>query len=174
MDEPRLHFEPFGPQHLPLRNDFNCGVEALNRYLAERARKEHAAGVARVHILYDPRIHRIAGFYTLSSMSIRFTDVPASLRKRLTPYSELPATLIGRLATDSRYRGQGLGRLLVMDALARVQAQLEEIGVFLVIVDAKDEGVIAFYQKFGFQLLIDHPRRLYLPTTTIPELLPSE
>jgi ribosomal protein S18 acetylase RimI-like enzyme len=174
MGELRLLFEPFGSQHLEIRADFDCGVEALNSYLAERARKENAQGLARVHVLYDPTVNRIAGFYTLSSMSVKYSDVPTALTKRLARYPELPATLIGRLATDSRYRGRGLGKLLLVDALARIQHRGREIASLLVIVDAKNDGAVEFYKKFGFQELLDHPRRLFLPTTAIPPLLPEE
>jgi GNAT superfamily N-acetyltransferase len=173
MEGSRLRVELFGPHHIQIRNDFDCGVEALDRYLAERARREHAAGVARVHIFYDSEANRIAGFYTLSSISVRAAEVPATLTKRLTSYSELPATLIGRLAADLRYRGQGLGRLLVLDALTRIQRQSQEVGSLLVIVDAKDTDVVAFYKKFGFQSLPDHPLKLFLPTATIHQLFPE-
>jgi GNAT superfamily N-acetyltransferase len=109
-------------------------------------------------------------------MSVRAQDVPESLTKRLARYPELPAILVGRLATDLRYQGPGLGRLLVMDALARVQEQSRQVAAFLVIVDAKDQAVVRFYERFGFLRLEDHERRLFLPTRTIPPVtwaLPS-
>lgn len=156
---------------MKLRGAFDCGVPDLNRYMAERARKEGDQGLARTHVLYDSSEIRIAGYYTLSAMSIRFGDVPENLTKRLPRYPDLPATLIGRLATDLRYQGQGLGRLLVMDALARVQQQSRQVATFAVIVDAKDDTVVRFYERFGFRRLQDHERRLFLPTSTIPQLL---
>jgi len=101
---------------------------------------------------------------------VRFEHVPEEDRKRIAPYPELPATLIGRLAADSRYQGQGLGRLLVVDALARVKMQAKQSASFLVIVDAKNDDIVRFYQKFGFAELPDHLRRLYLPVSRIPPL----
>ncbi len=62
---------------------------------------------------------RVLGFYTLSATSIQLTEVPAALAKKLPRYPRLPATLLGRLATDLSARGVGLGRFLLIDAITR-------------------------------------------------------
>ena len=38
------------------------------------------------------------------------------IKKLPLSYKDLPATLLGRLAVDNRYQGQGLGELLLIDA----------------------------------------------------------
>jgi len=171
--ETALRFERLGDQHRELRRNFDCGEADLNHYLAERARKEASQGLAAVHVLYDPDRDQIAGYYTLSSLSVRLTDLPDELTKRLPRYPDLPAVLIGRLAADSRYQRQGLGKMLVMAALDNIQEQSAVVGTFLVIVDAKNDEIVNFYAKFGFRPFADRQRRLFLPTSVISSLISS-
>ncbi len=173
MVETALRFERLGEQHRGLRRNFDCGQAELNQYLAERARKEANQGLTAVHVLYDPARNQIAGYYTLSSFSVRLTDLPDELTKRLPRYPDLPAVLIGRLAADSRYQGQGLGKMLMMAALAKAQEQSTVVGTFLVVVDAKNDKITEFYAKFGFRPFAAHQQRLFLPTSAIPSLIPS-
>ncbi len=84
-------------------------------------------------------------YYTLSSSIILADDLPPETVKKLKwlRYPQLPATLIGRLARDSAFRGQRIGELLLMDALKR--ALKAEIASLAVIVDAKDARARQFY-----------------------------
>jgi len=76
----------------------------------------------------------------------------------------VPAVLLGRLAVDRSYQGKGLGVVLLGDALMRTARA--ELGVFAMVVDAKDEGAQRFYERFGFTLLPGAARRLCLPIAT--------
>lgn len=76
--------------------------------------------------------------------------------------------LMGRLALDRTHKGQGLGELLLMDALQR--SANSEIAAMALVVDAKDETAQAFYQHFDFIPMQQHPRRLFLPMSTIKQL----
>jgi len=171
--ETALRFERLGEQHWGLRRNFDCGEVDLNQYLAERARKEASQGLTAVHVLYDPGRDQIAAYYTLSSLSVKLTDLPDELTKRLPRYPDLPAVLIGRLAVDSGYRGRGVGKMLMMAALAKIQEQSTVVGTFMVVVDAKNDKIVEFYAKFGFRPFADRPQRLFLPTSVIPSLIPS-
>ena len=71
----------------------------------------------------------------------------------------VPATLIGRLAIDRRYHGQGWGSFLFLDALHRCSRS--EVASFAVIVDALDDEARAFYVHHSFLPLPDLPRRLF-------------
>jgi predicted N-acetyltransferase YhbS len=112
---------------------------------------------------------RIAGYYTLSAAEIITAELPEVLAKKLPRYRSLPATLLGRLARDIAFRGQGAGNRLIMDALARAFAGSSEIGSVAVVTDPKDERAAAFYQGFGFIRLND--RRLTLPMKDVARLL---
>jgi len=79
--------------------------------------------------------------------------------------------LIGRLAVDQRYRGRRLGEYLLVNALKRCLKLSQEIGAIAVLVDAKDEGAVRFYGRYGFRRFEDRPRSLYLPMAEIQLLV---
>ncbi len=79
-------------------------------------------------------------------------------------YPVVPAALLGRLAVSKNWQGKGLDSTLLADALLRTART--ELGVFAMLVDAKDEAARRFYEHFGFTLLLDHDRRLMLPIAT--------
>ena len=118
------------------------------------------------------------GYYTLSSSSIDVGQIPADLAKRLPKYPSLPVTLLGRLARDVSLKGKGAGDLLLMDALARALQATQSIASMAVVlsllpdtsVDAKDDAAEAFYRDFGFTVVQDKPRRLFLPMAVVAEL----
>jgi GNAT superfamily N-acetyltransferase len=147
------------------RSDFCSGSEPLDRYLRERANQDFKRYVATPFVLYDLDAARVAGYYTLAATSINLADLPAAMQKKLPRYPLVPAILLGRLAVDERYQGQGLGAFLLVDALRRSLAN--EIAATAVVVEAKDETARAFYQYHSFVLLAAQPLRLYLPMTLI-------
>jgi predicted GNAT family N-acyltransferase len=156
------------------REAFDCGHSELNAYLRTQARQEMDRGSALVYVLVPRRAPReIAGFYTLSSSSVRLSDWPESIRKKLPRYPLVPVTLIGRLAVGRSHRGHRLGERLLIDALQRCYAASRAVGSVAVIVDAKDAGIAAFYARYGFVAFPDQPLRLFLSMKTIGRLTES-
>ena len=150
--------EPLSPGHD--RTGFPCGVEALDRYLRERAAQDARRRVSNCFVALRPA-GPIAAYYTFAATGIPLTELAPEVTRRLPRYPIIPAALIGRLAVDHRFRGQGLGAALVVDALARTMRA--EPAIFALVVDAKDDAAVRFYQYLGFQRFISHPMRLYLP-----------
>lgn len=91
------------------------------------------------------------------------------IAKKLPRYPVVPAVLLGRLAVERRYQGQGLGGILLADALMRTARA--ELGVFAMVVDAKDEAAQSSYEHYGFTVLPGEARRLCLPIVTVVERL---
>lgn len=77
-----------------------------------------------------------AGFYTLSATSIDITALPSGVADKLPRYPSVPALLLGRQVRDLRYRGRGIGELLLGDAQSRCLHVLEQLGSIGVVVDA--------------------------------------
>lgn len=169
MDNPRFRVEKLGAEHRAARREFACGVAVLDLYLRERASQDMRRGVAVVYVLWDARDQRLAGFYTLSTGAVERPDLPPDIGDALPRYAALPVMLLGRLALseDEAYRGQGLGGALLVDALQRARLLSRDIGSVGVIVDAKDEQVRAFYERYSFRRLPEQPFRLFLPMGTI-------
>lgn len=113
----------------------------------------------------------VVGYYSLSQFSVWLSDLPPSMTAKLPKYPAVPATLIGRLALDKRFRGRGIGELLLMDALARCLAVSKLVASAAVIVDAKDETAKGFYVKYGFLELLRAEKRLFIPIGTVEAML---
>ena len=133
--------EPLCKKHDKLRAAFSCGIEPLDRYLKQQAGQDAKNRAAAAYVLVSED-ERIAGYYTLSSDNIRIDDLPSELMKqlKLPRYPAIGATLIGRLARDLSFRGQGIGELLLTDALTVALAMSRKIASAAVVVDAKDGG----------------------------------
>ena len=151
------------------RANFSCGVEVLDNYLRHQAGQDVRKRVAVAFVL-TPDGKTIAGYYTLSQYAVELDAIPAVIARKLPKYPLVPTTLIGRLAVSSEFRGQGLGELLLMDALSRCLSGSRQVASAAVIVDAKDANAAAFYKKFGFIELPDIPNRLLLPMATVESL----
>ena len=110
----------------------------------------------------------------MSNSSVERELIPEKLKSRLPQsYTHLPVTLIGRLARDIRFGNEGLGEILLMEALKRSLDASGSVGSMAVIVDPIDEKAFTFYQKYGFVLLPDS-RKMFLPMKTISKLLLKE
>ena len=160
-----MRIEPLGEHHA--RSAFASGVEPLDRYFRTQAGQDVRRRVAACFVLVEDGGAEPLGFYTLAATSLTLAELPEALTKRLPRYPTVPATLMGRLAVDGRHRGEGLGEMLLMDALAR--ALRSEIATFAVVVDAKDERAAKFYAKYGFRALTTEGRRLFLPMAEVAQ-----
>lgn len=157
--------EPLGDQHD--RGGFSCGIAELDDYLKRRARQDRDRRVAAIFVMVGDDPATIAGYYTLSSFSIDLSGLPHATARRLPRYPDVPAILIGRLAIATEYQGAGLGELLLFDALNRIRDHAGEIAAFAVVVDAKDDRAVAFYERYGFIRFASRGNRLFLPLATI-------
>lgn len=158
-----FHSELLASRHK--RSAFSCGGPVLDDYLRTRASQDVKRFSAAVFVLApDSEPERIAGFYTLSASSLELDMLPPSMSQMLSRYPSVPGILIGRLARDVAF--PGLGGILLADALARCVRQSDEIGVSLIVVEAKDDAAKRFYEKHGFTVLDTAPMRLVLPMKT--------
>ena len=83
----------------------------------------------------------------------------------------IPAALIGRLARDKTVRGEGVGALLLADAVRRVIGVSRSLAVFAIVVDALDETAARFYRDFGFASFPNRPLRLFMPASEAAEAM---
>ncbi len=157
-----MRIEPLGDHD---RAAFSSGQADLDDWFRHRAGQDQRSNVARVFVAVDDE-HGIVGFYSLSSFTLVLDDLPEALAHRLPRYDAIPAALIGRLARDERVRGQGVGALLLADAIRRILGAGRSVAVFAIVVDAVDEAAAAFYETFGFRRFASRPLRLFLPVAT--------
>jgi hypothetical protein len=67
-------------------------------------------------------------------------------------------------------KGQGLGELLLLDAVYRALKLSEQVASAAIVTDAKDPKAVDFYRKYGFIELPKTERRLFLPMTLVSSL----
>ena len=152
------------------RIDFDCGKELLNNYLKNQAGQDVKRKLSACFVLTEKETNTIKGYYTLSNNSIPLISFPEYIQKRLPKsYASVPATLLGRLAIDSKYQGKGVGKFLLIDALKRSYEISTEIGSFAVVVDPIDKEAESFYKKFDSIKLPDS-EKMFIAIGTLKAL----
>lgn len=151
------------------RADFDCGKELLTNYLKSQAGQDVKRKLSACFVLNEKET-TIRGYYTLSNNSIPLSSFPEHIQKKLPKsYKSIPTTLLGRLAIDKKHQGQGIGKILLIDALKRSYEISQEIGSFAVVVDPIDEEAEKFYQKYDFIKLPDSGK-MFIAIKTLREL----
>lgn len=139
------------------RAQFDCGRDSTNIWFRRHGWANHASGASRVNVMCDKATGAIVGYVTLSAAQIERAFLPKSQqRNRPDP---LPATLLGQLAVHQDHQGQGHAGSLLYFALKTALQASKIVGSIGMITHPTDEGVRAFYGKFGFQDLPFDPRR---------------
>jgi GNAT superfamily N-acetyltransferase len=152
------------------RRSFDCGNAELNNYLRQIAGQHVRKSLARVYVGCeedDPT--RVVAYYSLNVCEIRSEELPESFRKKFP--SRIPAVRLGRLAVARANQRQGVGELMLVDAMRNVVQAHAIVGAVALLVDAKDENVKRFYLKYGFLELSDRPLNLFLPIASVKEAI---
>lgn len=151
------------------REPFQCGIAELDAYLKQQASQDLRKRVAAVFVMVpESEPNRVVGFYTLSSASVVLGELPDDVVRRLPRYPVVPAVLLGRLARDLDF--PGLGKRLLLDALARSLRHAQAVAAAVVVVDAKNDNARQFYARFDFRGLQKTPNRMFLPMKTVEKL----
>jgi GNAT superfamily N-acetyltransferase len=164
---PQWEIQRLGKDHD--RSQFDCGNNALNEWLKQRARQFDRRDLARTYVAVRPGEQSVLGYYAVANHRVSYEALPPEQAKGL-PRIDIPVILLGRLAVDKTEQGKGLGGCLLIDALRRAQHIAEQIGIRAVEVDAVDDAARSFYQRSGFLALMDDPNHLFLPMQVIRKL----
>jgi ribosomal protein S18 acetylase RimI-like enzyme len=165
-----FRLEPLGEEHE--RSLFRCGEDVLDRYFQTQVTQDIRRHIANCFVAVEAVTSTITAWYTISAASIPLVDLPPEETGRLPRYPTVPAVRIGRLAVDQGLQGSGLGAALLADAATR--ALKADAAAFTLLVDAKNEPAVAFYQHFGFRTLASQPQTLFLPLATAQRIFRRE
>lgn len=157
--------EPLAKNHD--RRNFTCGEAPLDDYLRRFARQHAASKISQTYVA--AKVDRVLGYYSLAMSAIRREQLPAPHQKRFPNYP-VPVARLARLAVDQNQQGNGLGKLLLLDALYRCHRLSEAIGSVGVIVDAKNASAQSFYTRMNFESFPETPLCLWLPDQAIANL----
>jgi predicted N-acetyltransferase YhbS len=137
---------------------FDCGSDALNRFLIRHALQNEQAGASRTYVaLADAEI---AGYYTLVVGQVEHSAAPERMKKGLAQHP-VPIMLLARLAIATEWQGKGLGAGLLKDAMLRTLNAADIAGIRAFAVHAKDDGARAFYEHFDFVASPTDPYHLF-------------
>lgn len=145
-------------------DDFACGEAGLDDWLRRRARPNQSSGAYRTYVVATTE-QRVVAFYCLSSGALALNDAPAGLKRNMP--DPIPMAILGRLAVDRQWQGQGLGKALLRDAVERTLAAGGILGIRGLLVHALSDEARAFYQRYGF---VASPTR---PSTRVLSLKPG-
>lgn len=155
------------------RTAFSCGVDRIDNFLNVTARKHHDGDFTRVFVAMRPDETAVMGYYALNAHSLSGPDIPGELAKR-GPRHAIPAAYLSMIGIDSREQGNGLGVILLADALKRIMKAADAIGLKAVVLDVVDDDGPeaygrrrAFYQRMGFRSFPSRESRMFLTVKDI-------
>ena len=146
------------------REDFDCGNAALNDFLRRRAGQQQRRGFGKTYVVLADNAVDIVGFVTVSVGQVEAQALPLQLK---LPGQPAPILRIAHLAVDKRVRGKGIGRDLLAFTLHLALEFAERVGLYVVVVDAKDAHAAEFYRRLHFEPTLDDALCLFLPLSKL-------
>ncbi|MEW5423693.1 GNAT family N-acetyltransferase [Amorphus sp. 3PC139-8] len=163
----------------PARHDrsrFSSGVAQVDNYFRKTANKLATAGNTRVFVMAGPD-GRVVGFYALNAHAIDYQELPPKFARNRPSHGSIPAAFLSMIGVDQRFQGQGYGGDLLIDALFRVLAISEDLGIAVLVLDILDDGDdqavarrTSLYAGYGFTPLPSQRHRMFLSVATIRKL----
>jgi len=151
------------------KDQFECEEASLSHYLKTQASQDIRKKLALCFVATNA-MDQVMGYYTLSAQSLSRSVIPEKHRKKVPNNYHVPLILLGRLARDITYKGQGIGELLLIDALLRsFKISQKELGAMAVVVDPNNNYARSFYGSFGF-IPLDGTHKMFLPMNTIKKM----
>lgn len=148
--------------------NFDCGEDALNRFLSRFALSNQQASASQTYIgLADDTI---VGFYTLVVGEVAYDDAPERLKKGLARHP-VPLMLLARLAVSQAWQGKGVGAGLLKDAMLRTLQAADIGGIRALAAHAKNDTACAFYEHFGFIPSPTDPLHLFVLTKDLQRMI---
>lgn len=141
------------------------GESQIDGYLRSHANKNSVYGFGRTYVAIKPGHPRVWAYYTLAANHIDVSAYPSSDG---CP-QKISIALLGRIGVDKNIQNIGIGRKLMGHALQNVLDASEKIGIHAIVLDAKNQGLVSYYAKFGFEKLMDSPLHLYLSISSLAQ-----
>jgi GNAT superfamily N-acetyltransferase len=148
---------------------FDSGTPSLDDWLRRRARANQVSGASRCFVVCAEQT--VVAYYALATGSVRLPEAPTKFRRNML--DPIPVAVLGRLAVDRAYQGQGLGRALVRDAGLRLVQAAEIIGIRGLLVHAISDNARVFYKGLGFAESPLNPMTLMVDLSDLATALPS-
>lgn len=143
-------------------SQFDCGKEPLTTWLKKHALQSQNSGQSKTMVVTTEADNKVVGYYSYNIISVEHLDsTPDRVKKGLAKHP-IPVFVIARLARDTKYRGTGLGKRLLLHGLKRAAAISEWVPIRAIVVDAIDEKAKEFYRDFDFEPFPADALRMWL------------
>jgi GNAT superfamily N-acetyltransferase len=151
------------------RKAFTSGQSEVDDWLKTKALQHQEKRLSITRVLLD-EANAIAGYYTLATGQVDFGDLPPEVAKKL-PRRMLPVAVLAWLGVSADRQGQGLGKLLLAQALRDCYDAGQTFAFIAVILDCIDDKAKAFYQRYDFAELPGHPYRLHITAAQLEAMM---
>jgi GNAT superfamily N-acetyltransferase len=128
---------------------FESGEPTLDEWLRRRALRNETGGGSRTYVVCLAPGDRVVAYYCLAAGAVAHAGASGRVRRNMP--DPIPAMVIGRLAVDRKYQGQGLGRAMLRDAILRTIQAASIAGIRVVLVHATSANARQFYERSGFR-----------------------
>ena len=152
---------------------FDCGAEYYNSWLAHHAREADTRGTSAVYLLVcldgegsDPKV---CGYFAICPTTVQSAGVPNQIKRSIM--RQAPGWLLAKLALDRSLRGGTWGRELLREAIEEIVRAADRGGGQVIVVDAENEPVFAWYKAQGFLGTGIENLRLFMKVSTAREYL---
>ena len=154
---------------------FDCGQEALNRFLIRYALQNQQAGASQTYVALSGE--EVIGYYSLVVGQVEYADAPARLTKGVARHP-VPIMLLARLAAKLDWQGKGIGSGLLKDAMLRTllayrqdeESSADQAGVtFLNATKQSGRGMLETLEFMASKLVGVQGINPYLMTHPMPQ-----
>lgn len=163
--------ENFRIERLAAKHDlaaFDCGVEYYNSWLSRYALEADQRGSSAVYVLVrdigDPATPEVSGYFAICPTMAQTAGAPAEVRRSIL--RQAPGWLLAKLALDRSLRGGTWGKELLREALQEILDSAARGAGQVIVVDAENERVFAWYEEQGFLGTGADNLRLYMKVST--------
>jgi GNAT superfamily N-acetyltransferase len=128
---------------------FQCGEPSLDEWLRRRALRNEMRGGSRTYVVCSGSGSQVVAYYCLAVGAIAHIGALGRVRRNMP--DPIPAMIVGRLAVDQKFQGQGLGGAMLRDATLRTIQAASIAGIRAILVHATSASAKRFYERAGFR-----------------------
>ena len=135
--------------------EFACGNDEIDDFLINKARINNKTKFSKIYTFTTIEDNRIIAYFTLSASQCNVGDA------RIFGKNNLPATLLGQLGVDNKYKGRNLGKKMISLALEKAYQASKIVASRLLLVETPAVNREYYLHKIhmGFQILKSDKKR---------------
>jgi ribosomal protein S18 acetylase RimI-like enzyme len=149
FDISRIKIEPL--QRVESLRAFTCGVREIDRWAKDKCTKHHQQNRTRAFCAYESNKINLLGFYCMSFSSPDENNLANEQYKSIYKGTGIPLIYIQYIAVHQPCQRNGLGKLLLVDALRRSVAVAQHVAFYGVGIRPINSDAARLYKGFGFK-----------------------